>query len=381
MSMTRRERLLRSMRGEPVDRPPVSFYEINGYSEDPTDSDSHNVFSDPSWQPLLDLAREKTDRMVFGRVGYRTTPPDPLAELTTVTEWEDDNGSRHSRSTIQAGSRTLTTHSRRDPDINTSWCLEHLLKDLDDFKAWLDLPIGAPPTDVDPGPTREMEREIGETGLVILDTCDPLCMVAPLFSMEDYTIIALTEPELFKQALDKCADWLLPRVEAIAEAMPGYLWRIYGPEYASPPYLPPRLFAEYVVPYVREMTDIIHRGGGYVRVHSHGRLKSILDHIASTGCDGLDPIEPPNQGDVSLAYVRQNYGRQLVLFGNLEISDIETMPTPQFAERVQRALDEGTAGDGRGFVLMPSAAPYGRIVSDLTMRNYEKIVELVEARG
>ena len=37
-------------------------------------------------------------------------------------------------------------------------------------------------------------------------------------------------------------------------------------------------------------------------------------HIAATGCVGLDPIEPPPQGDVHLAYVREQVGRQMVLF-------------------------------------------------------------------
>ena len=68
-----------------------------------------------------------------------------------------------------------------------------------------------------------------------------------------------------------------------------------------------------------------------------------------------------------------------MLFGNLEIADIESLPTPQFTEKVKRALNEGTAGTGRGFVLMPSAAPYGREVSALTMCNYETIIRLVEA--
>ena len=66
----------------------------------------------------------------------------------------------------------------------------------------------------------------------------------------------------------------------------------------------------------------------------------------------------------------------MVLFGNLEISDIENLPTPQFSEKVKRALEEGTSGSGRGFVLMPSACPYGRELSPLTLKNYEKIIEL-----
>jgi hypothetical protein len=96
------------------------------------------------------------------------------------------------------------------------------------------------------------------------------------------------------------------------------------------------------------------------------------------GADGLDPIEPPPQGDVELSYVRQKYGKQLVLFGNLEASDIENLGTAEFEKKVARALKEGTAGKGRGFVLMPSACPYGRKLSDRALKNYEAMVRLAE---
>jgi len=68
----------------------------------------------------------------------------------------------------------------------------------------------------------------------------------------------------------------------------------------------------------------------------------------------------------------------MVLFGNLEVSEIENLPTDTFRERVQRAIEEGTAGNGRGFVLMPSSCPYGRELSPLTLRNYETMVEVIE---
>ena len=56
---------------------------------------------------------------------------------------------------------------------------------------------------------------------------------------------------------------------------------------------------------------------------------------------------------------------------------IENLPEDQFREKVRRAIDEGTAGDGRGFVLTPSASPYGRTISARTMKNYEVMVEMV----
>ena len=58
--------------------------------------------------------------------------------------------------------------------------------------------------------------------------------------------------------------------------------------------------------------------------------------------------------------------------------DTKNLLTDQLAENVKRALEEGTSGSGRGFVLMPSACPYGRELSSLTMKNYEKIIEIVE---
>lgn len=371
-----------TLRGEPVDRPAFNFYEING-TENTEDRDPFNIYSDSSWKPLIELAAEKTDRLVmrgapFKRPGAKAGAWKPMPEPECRTEQTiDAAGSRLTVFTLKAGNRTLTQRSRRDPDINTVWTTEHLLKDVDDFKAWLDLPEDTtPPGEVDAQPILDLEARLGDSGMVMLDTSDPLCGVAPLFDMADYTVIALTEPDLFHRALQRVARHLYPRIEAAARALPGRLWRIYGPEYASPPYLPPALFREYAAEYVKPMVNLIHRHGGYARIHSHGRLKDILDMICATGCDGLDPIEPPGQGDVELAYVRERYGRQLVLFGNLEATDIENLPTPEFEAKVRRALAEGPGG--RGFVLMPSACPYGRKLSPLAMANYEAMVRCVE---
>jgi uroporphyrinogen-III decarboxylase len=95
-----------------------------------------------------------------------------------------------------------------------------------------------------------------------------------------------------------------------------------------------------------------------------------------TGAMGLDPIEPPPQGDMELRDVRKQAGRQMVLFGNIEASDIENLGPREFEGKVRQALEEGTAGEGRGFVLMPSASPYGRTISADTLENYRTMVRL-----
>jgi hypothetical protein len=385
MIMTRRERLMATLRGEPVDRPAVNFYEIGGFQIDQADPDPYNIYNSPDWRPLVELAEEHTDLIrMMSPVRARSIDPTGSAAGACWREYfreetNDDGNTRVTRTVLTVAGRTMTQVTKREREMNTVWTVEHLLKDADDVEAFLQIPDEAFAERIDTGPLEAEEAALGDRGIVMVDTEDPLCAAAALLSMEDYTVLAFTEPALFHRLLEKVAGPIHARTAEVSRRFPGRLWRIYGPEYASEPYLPPRLFDEYVVRYTGPMVRAIQAHGGYARIHCHGRLKNILDLIAGMGADALDPIEPPPQGDVELREVRERHGGQLVLFGNLEISDLELLPPEQFEEKVKHALDEGTSGTGRGFVLQPSSSPYGRTIPARTMTNYETMVRLIEA--
>ncbi len=387
--MTRRERLMATLRGEPVDRPAVNLYEIGGFQVDPFDPDEFNVYNDPSWRPLLQLAEERSD-LIRMRSAVRSRSWDPQTPLPkqgcaacpcdfAEVHRSVENRRHYTRMTIRVGGRTLTSTVRRDPEVDTVWTTEHLLKNTDDLRAYLELPEEFFAEDVNVAGLVEEDARIGESGIVMVDTEDPICAAASLFSMEDFLVVALTEQKLLHRLLEKLSQPLYARTDYVSEAFPGHLWRIYGPEYAGEPFLPLRLFQEYVVRYTEPMVRTIKKHGGFARIHCHGRIGAILDSIVAMGADAIDPIEPPPQGDVELARVRRRYGGQLVLFGNIEISDIETTEPERFRRVVEKALIEGTRGQGRGFVLMPSSAPNGRHITSTTMKNYETMVQLAEA--
>jgi hypothetical protein len=357
----------------------VSFYELNGYDENPNDRDPFNIYNDPSWLPLIQLTADKTDRIVMRPVRKLIKEGnDPLARFKTVKKWNEKEF-RFTETTIRAGDSVLTEVKKVSRNVNTVWKIKHFLENLNDVKAYLNLPIPDFDGDVQSQEIFEVEKDLGDTGIVMLDTPDPICLAAGVCNIEMFYQLSITEKEIFHSLLDRFADLLYPRVRAISEALPGRLWRIYGPEYGAEPFLPPNLFEEYVVNYDKPMVEAIESSRGFARIHSHGRLRGILDQIVSMGCSGLDPVEPPPQGDVQLEYVRKNYGEKLVLFGNLELSDIVNCPTEVFSEKVHSALREGTAGNGRGFVLMPSACPYGRKLPEQAILNYEKIIEIIES--
>jgi len=242
MSMTRRERLMATLRGEPVDRPPVSLYEVGGFKADPSDPDPFNVYNDPSWRPLLQLAEERTDL-----IRMRKPPRSPSAARGQVFQTRTwiEGGCRMTSTRVAAPHRMLTSLTKREPGVDTVWEIEHLLKDTDDLAAFLDLPDEVFAESVDVASLKAEDEALGDRGIVMVNMEDPLCAAASLFSMEDYTIIATTEPDLFHRLLEKCARHLYAVAEKTAREFPGRLWRIVGSEYASEPFLRPALYAEY----------------------------------------------------------------------------------------------------------------------------------------
>ncbi len=372
--MSRRERLMATLRGEPVDRPAVNFYEIGGFAVDPSDPEPFNVYSDPSWQPLFRLAEEQTD-LIRMRSPVKSRCHEVDLSHHKLEEYVKD-GYRFNRVTLKAGSRVLTSLTRRSPDVDTTWVVEPLLKSTDDLKAYLGLPDEVFAEEIDVTGLVEEDEKLGDRGIVMVDTEDPLCAAASLFSMEDFMVIALTKQELFHRLIEKLARCIHARTQATAEAFPGHLWRIYGPEYATEPYLPPHLFREYVVRYTGPMVKTIQKHGGFARIHCHGRIRAVLDYIVEMNPTAIDPIEPPPHGDVELAYVRRQYGKELVLFGNVEFADIENTEPAEFEKLVQKSLHDGTEGEGKGFVLMPTSAPIDRKITPRIMQNYQALVRL-----
>jgi uroporphyrinogen-III decarboxylase len=383
--MTRRERLLATLRGEGVDRPAVNFYEIGGFSVDPNDPDEFNIYNAPSWQPLLELAENQTDitRMVSpvraqSHLSWDGSDSAGIRDQFVEEKVWEENDSRFTRQTFKINGKELTSLSRRDKYLDTVWTVEPLLKNQDDVKLYLTLPDEVFEENINIAHCEEEEEKLGDTGIVMVDTEDPICAVAALFQLDYFTLFAFSEPDLCHRLLEKHARYIHKRTEVVAREFPGRLWRIYGPEYVTEPFLPPNLFDDYVVKYTGPMVDQIKKYGGFVRIHSHGRIKNVLPYIAKMSADAIDPIEPPPQGDVDLRYMRRTYGKQLALFGNIEVTDIENMPSDIFRKVVKQAIADGTSGEGRGFVLMPSSAPYGRKISDRTFRNYQIMIEEVE---
>jgi len=360
--MTSRERLLAAVRGEMPDRVPVSCYELNAYHPE------HFENREPSYARLMAAIAELGDEMLMTHTGGLPN----AAERIETQRWTDEQGSQFTRQAWHTPKGALTRLLRDDPGLHTTWQIEHWCKDGEDLERVLSVPFEA--GQVDRGFLLRQQEELGQKGVLLISIADPLCHAAELFSMADYTVFAFSEPERFRYLLDVLFEQI--RVElrqTLATGIRDCVFRVVGAEYAAPPYLPPGLFEKYVVPYDREMNRAIRESGNWPRLHCHGKIRNVLDLIAATEPAGLDPCEPPNQGDIELDEIKRRIGGRVCLMGNVELRDLEGCTPPQVRQIVKRRMEQGKAG-GR-YVLMPTAAPINVPLSPRTEANYLAYLE------
>lgn len=354
--MTARERLLALLQGKPLDRVPINTYELSDFGY------MNWTLNEPSYRKLLHVITEQTETLALWGGSMLASPQ---AVASDVERWQEGDFDV-ARVTIYTPKGDLSYVTKSTPTVKTTWTVEHLLKSEDDITKYLSLPYY--PMPVDTSKFAPLDAEIGDRGLVLCDTGDAIGWVAGMFEMGEFTIFAINEPELIRALCDKQHEQVMHYLRGMLEAGCGPIYRIWGPEYCTPPYLPPSAFREFVVPYLREMVDLIHKYDCYARIHSHGKIAQVLDMIVETGADATDPVEPPPDGDITLADIKERYGEKLILFGNMELKYLEQETPAEIRQRVREIMAAGKAGGG--FVLMPTAAPINVPLSPRTEENY-----------
>ena len=92
--------------------------------------------------------------------------------------------------------------------------------------------------------------------------------------------------------------------------------------------------ADHYFPRVKQIVDAYHEHDMKVFYHSEGNLWPVLDDLAATGIDGLNPCEPHSHMDVK--EIRAQYP-DLVLWGGVDNSYMLVYDSP---EQVQQRVEE-----------------------------------------
>jgi len=357
---------LKTLQGEKPDRVPISLYEFDGHY----DSWIHNY---PEYEAILKYAEGKTDR--FYSWGPASDKPNIfLGELppdTIKTIRRREGNSTYTTTTIKTPKGEISNLVRQDDNVHTGWELEKFCRNETDAEKVISLPYTPykPPV----SSFFDTNKKLGETGIVLGDLPDALLLTVEIFGFSRFLMLYADNPPLVFKLLNFFQERILNYAQHLLENGAITLYRICGPEYATPPYMSPTSFDKLVTPYDRELISLLHKYGAKARLHSHGKIKKVLPSFLEIGIDATDPVEPPPDGDVTLTEAREVLGRKVTLFGNIEERLFETGSKDDVEEAVQKAIGEGAAGGS--FVLCPTAMP---LTTPLDKKIQDNIIHYID---
>ena len=329
----------------------------------------------PEYVEILEYAEGKTDEMCFWGPSGCDKPSLFYGEVDDenikTTKWEEGK-SVHTRTVLKTPLGEVSSQTRQDEGIHTSWTIENLCKDEEDAKRILSLPYVPwhPPVDS----FFELDRKLGDSGIILGDIPDALCLTVELFGFSKFLMMYVDNRKLILRLMNFFQERICNYLQYILEKGAVTLYRIYGPEYATPPYLSPKEFDNFVTPYDKELVNLLHRYNALARLHSHGRIKQALKAFVEMGIDATDPVEPPPDGDIELDEAREILGNKVTLIGNIEERILEIGTKKDVENAVRKAIADGTKGEG-GFILCPTAMP---LTTPLDKKIQENIVSYID---
>lgn len=133
------------------------------------------------------------------------------------------------------------------------------------------------------------------------------------------------------------------------------------------PFMSPDNYAEFTIPYLKQLIKYIHERGAKVIFHSDGYLMPILKMIMETEPDVIHSIDP--MAGMDIAEVKKITYGTVALMGNVNCSVLQDGSDEKLKESVEYALKHGAKGSG--FIFSSSNC----IFKGLPLKNYEKMLQ------
>ena len=187
----------------------------------------------------------------------------------------------------------------------------------------------------------------GDPTVFVLESGVGLTEMYHATDIQTFSYLMSDYPDLVEEWLHARNRAELRRVAAIADPELIPIALTYDDiAYKNGTIFSPAWLRKHWVPRLKALNDAWHNHDTYCLFHSDGNLYSVLDDLVEAGIDGLNPLEV--LAGMSVKGVRERYP-QLFLTGGIDVSQLLSFGTPeQVRETCRRAIAD--AG-GRGYFL------------------------------
>lgn len=188
---------------------------------------------------------------------------------------------------------------------------------------------------------------------------------------ENALIDLIENKELVHAIMQRVTDGTIELGKALVETGVDCLY--IGDAWSNAGIISPAQFEEFCVPQYRRVCDIFHKYGVKLYLHICGKTTPILDKMASTGVDAIEPLDP--LGDVKLEDAKAKVGKKVCLKGGINTLTLLYGTEAQVKDEVISCIEKASK-DG-GFIFGTG----DDIPRDAPIRNVKTMVEAVRQYG
>lgn len=211
-----------------------------------------------------------------------------------------------------------------------------------------------------------------QVGAMMLDLGEPVSLLYHSSNLESFSVWSLTHADLIARFLDRLMQRLRIMYRETLERDLADVYFLVGSELAAPPLVGLDTFDRWIVPYARELIDLVRSYGKKTIQHFHGQIREVLPGFRAMGADAIHTIEAPPVGDCTFTQAYDALGGNVTLVGNIQYDDFRSMTEAQMRQAVRDVLAECK---GRRLLLSPSAGPYDPAPPERFLRNYLAFID------
>ena len=378
MTMTKEERVLRVINGQDVDYLP-SQITFSDRTRDKAISEALHLASADELDGYLEnhlcLTLSMHDRPLFYRNDRRDM--DRLAGVGFCgPDWEHNVVYDSWGMGIRVGSdgffccfhplqnkATPGIAGHMPPDVNR----EVLFQDIEDA-----VRNYSPPDITRAGVFDDMQRDLealsGEFLVIPSAYCGIYERAYCLMGFQELMTNLALKPKVVHEFLDKITDYKVAFARKVVEM--GFKVAHHGDDLGTQhgTLFSREMFRRFLLPRIKRAWQPYNDAGIPIIMHSCGCITDFLPDLIDIGLRVLEPVQPC----MDLAYLKREYGRDLVFWGGIETQDLLPFGTPEQVKQMARETIR-TLGRGGGHIIAPSQ----EVMNDVPIENVKALVETI----
>jgi hypothetical protein len=190
---------------------------------------------------------------------------------------------------------------------------------------------------------RHVVKEMGDTHFILGRPGDG---VFPLmrYTVEFLLLGMIEQPELIKRIIEVETKYCIRVSEALLDAGCDAVLPTSDVAGNNGPFMSPKMFREFIFPWLKAECDAAHAKGKYLIKHTDGKVWPILDMMIEAGIDGWQGIQP--RIGMTLPALQERYGGRVCFWGGVDVDTLIAGSEEEVAEEVRVACESAPQAGG-----------------------------------